>query len=177
MNTSTPPIIYPSLTSTSVIVWTFVLFAIPGLGCADEVPLIPTAEGPAAGSVSVTSAPPPSSGQQNSLPKPSGVMVLTNPMTGEIIKEPSKKDLKELTIQSPKARTHSLKSRDRDSVEISSPVPDGGTMVNVPGGLMRPLIMTRNPDGGITVQHLSSHPSIPSQAKDSEPPINSPMEK
>ena len=177
MNASNTPITHPSLTSTSVIVWAFVFFAVPGSGCADEVPLIPTAEGPAAGSVSVTSAPLPLSSQQPNVPKPAGAWVFTHPKTGEIIEKPPATDLEELTIQSPEAGTHSVEFRDRELIEVPSPVPNGGTMVNVPRELMRPLITIRNPDGSITVQHVPSHPSIPSQAGDSGPAVKSPMEK
>ena len=78
-----------------------------------------------------------------------GMIVHIDPLTGEIISEPSEHTKVPLSAETERVAVHEL-------IEVPSPVAGGGIMVELNGQFETPLSATVDPFGKITVKHEST---------------------
>jgi hypothetical protein len=84
----------------------------------------------------------------------SGMKIYRDPVTGELGDPPA-----EAPDQVSLPPNDALSTSSEGLVETPSPVPGGGSMVDLQGRFRSPLIATQDAEGKITIQHSPSGPS------------------
>jgi hypothetical protein len=84
----------------------------------------------------------------------SGMKIHRDPVTGELGAPPA-----EAPDQVSLPPDDALSTSSEGLMETPSPVPGGGSMVDLQGRFRSPLIATQDAEGKITIQHLPSGPS------------------
>jgi hypothetical protein len=83
-----------------------------------------------------------------------GMRIYRDPVTGELGDPPT-----EAPAQVSVPPDDALSTSSEGLVEIPSPVPGGGVMLDLQGRFRSPLIATQDAEGKITIRHLPSGPS------------------
>ena len=80
-----------------------------------------------------------------------GMTIYIDPQTGAILKEPAPGAV---PLQLTRELQEALSTSHQGLVEVPSPVPGGGVMVDLQGRFQSPLFVTIDADGKVKLQHL-----------------------
>lgn len=80
-----------------------------------------------------------------------GMTIYIDPKTGALLKEPAPGAV---PLQLTRELQEALSTSHQGLVEVPSPVPGGGVMIDLQGRFQSPLFVTIDADGKVRVQHL-----------------------